>query len=176
MPERLGSNLARLSRHWEGDDFDAFAEQVEVARSNLIEALDEIDAARAELEYLEERLYADQGGDSGEVPFPAPDVWRAGSSMINDSKIHVRPAWASGDCAKDRGEGESWENLGLPEDFTQSVENLVEQRASQYVASGMDPEQARQQAMSDYDQSSETWLTEDEDVWGIGNEDDDPYA
>ncbi|WP_026932081.1 hypothetical protein [Glycomyces tenuis] len=152
-PNRLSSKLVDLSQEWEGDDFDAFAEQVEIAGSNLTEALDEIDTAKVELQYLEDRIYADQGGDSCEIPFPAPDVWRAGDSMINDSRIHVRPAWASGDCTKDRGEGQSWENLGLPQDFTQSLEELVDQRAEQYTQTGMDPTSARLQACSDYDQS-----------------------
>jgi hypothetical protein len=28
----------------------------------------------------------------------------------------------------------------------------------------------------DKDNESSDWLTEEDDVWGIGNEDDDPYA
>jgi hypothetical protein len=96
-PERLRSKLAVLAEGWAGSDFDAFAEQADLARALVEGALDDLEATAAELERREAAVYTLQGGDSGEIPYPAPLVGVEGE-WSNLSALHVRPAWWHGDC------------------------------------------------------------------------------
>ncbi|WP_026923366.1 hypothetical protein [Glycomyces arizonensis] len=96
-PERVRSKLAALAENWAGDDFDAFAAQVDQARSLMEGVLDDIEDTAAELRHREEAVYTLQGGDSGEIPYPAPMVGIEGE-WSNLTAIHVRPAWWHGDC------------------------------------------------------------------------------
>lgn len=151
-PQLLETKLRDLSHTWEGDDFDQFAEQVELTRTNLREALDEIAEGTTELSELQEQLYNSQGG-GGQIPFPAPNIWKADpGNMGQGSRVHVRPPWAEGgDCQKDRDQGDTWEILGLPRDTGERVEELIEERAQLLERSGMSPSEARTQAEADYD-------------------------
>ncbi|MCC3764677.1 hypothetical protein K3N28_16590 [Glycomyces sp. TRM65418] len=96
-PERLKSKLAALSEGWAGEDFDAFAAQADQARALVEGALDDIEATVAELERRETAIYTLQGGDSGEIPYPAPMVGIEGE-WSNLVALHVRPAWWHGEC------------------------------------------------------------------------------
>lgn len=96
-PGLMRTKLAALSSGWAGTDFDAFNEQADQAKALVQGVLDDIEAAAAELKNREEALYTLQGGDSGEIPYPAPMVGADGewTSLV---AIHVRPAWWHGDC------------------------------------------------------------------------------
>ncbi|THV41519.1 hypothetical protein [Glycomyces buryatensis] len=96
-PDLMRSRLTDLSAAWAGTDFDAFAAQIEQARSLVDGVLDDIDATATELELREDAVYTLQGGDSGEIPYPAPLVGIEGE-WSNLTAIHVRPAWWQGDC------------------------------------------------------------------------------
>ncbi|RRR96072.1 hypothetical protein [Glycomyces terrestris] len=96
-PALLRSKLAELATGWAGTDFDAFAETADLAKGLVQGVLDDIEDAAAELKHREEAIYTLQGGDSGEIPYPAPLVGADGewTSLV---AIHVRPAWWHGDC------------------------------------------------------------------------------
>jgi hypothetical protein len=96
-PGLLKSRLAELASGWVGTDFDAFGEQADQAKALVQGVLDDIEDAAAELKHREEAIYTLQGGDSGEIPYPAPLVGADGewTSLV---AIHVRPAWWHGDC------------------------------------------------------------------------------
>ncbi|MQM25733.1 hypothetical protein [Glycomyces albidus] len=96
-PGLMRTKLAALSGGWAGTDFDAFGEQADQAKALVEGVLDDIEAAAGELKNREEALYTLQGGDSGEIPYPAPMVGADGewTSLV---AIHVRPAWWHGDC------------------------------------------------------------------------------
>jgi hypothetical protein len=96
-PGLLKSRLAELASGWAGTDFDAFGEQADQAKALVQGVLDDIEDAAAELKHREEAIYTLQGGDSGEIPYPAPLVGADGewTSLV---AIHVRPAWWHGDC------------------------------------------------------------------------------
>lgn len=96
-PGRLKSKLAALSEGWAGDDFDAFAAEADQARALVEGALDDIEATVRELGSRETSIYTLQGGDSGEIPYPAPMVGIEGE-WSNLVALHVRPAWWHGDC------------------------------------------------------------------------------
>ncbi|HEU5128686.1 MAG TPA: hypothetical protein VFU12_11915 [Glycomyces sp.] len=96
-PERVRSKLAALAEHWAGEDFDAFAAQIDQTRSLVEGVLDDIETTADELRHREEVVYTLQGGDSGEIPYPAPMVGVEGE-WSNLTAIHVRPAWWHGDC------------------------------------------------------------------------------
>jgi len=96
-PGLLKTRLAELATGWAGTDFDAFADQTDQVRALVQGVLDDIEDAARELEHREEAIYILQGGDSGEIPYPAPMVGAEGewTSLI---AIHVRPGWWHGDC------------------------------------------------------------------------------
>ncbi|MEU6248091.1 hypothetical protein [Glycomyces sp. NPDC047010] len=96
-PERMRSKLAALAEGWAGDDFDALAEQADAARALVEGVLDDVEATAAELERRESAIYTLQGGDSGEIPYPAPLVGVEGE-WSELASLHVRPAWWQGDC------------------------------------------------------------------------------
>ncbi|PRY60400.1 hypothetical protein [Glycomyces artemisiae] len=98
-PDRMRSKLASLAEGWAGDDFDALAEQADAARALVEGVLDDVEAAAAELERRESAIYALQGGDSGEIPYPAPLVGVEGE-WSELAALHVRPAWWQGDCIR----------------------------------------------------------------------------
>ncbi|MFC6471113.1 WXG100 family type VII secretion target [Glycomyces mayteni] len=95
--ERIRSNLADLAEGWSGSDFDAFETACGQTRDLVEDLIDDVDATVASLQTTEDALYAIQGGDSGEIPYPAPQFWIDGEwhSWVS---VHVRPAWWHGDC------------------------------------------------------------------------------
>ncbi|PRY60855.1 WXG100 family type VII secretion target [Glycomyces artemisiae] len=95
--ERIRSNLADLAEGWSGTDFDAFEAACGQTRELVEDLIDDVDATVASLQATEDALYAIQGGDSGEIPYPAPQFWIDGEwhSWVS---VHVRPAWWHGDC------------------------------------------------------------------------------
>ncbi|MEU6246670.1 hypothetical protein [Glycomyces sp. NPDC047010] len=95
--ERIRSNLADLAEGWSGADFDAFETACGQTRDLVEDLIDDVDATVASLQTTEDALYAIQGGDAGEIPYPAPQFWIDGEwhSWVS---VHVRPAWWHGDC------------------------------------------------------------------------------
>ncbi|WP_026928511.1 hypothetical protein [Glycomyces tenuis] len=95
--ERIRSGLTELSEGWTGTDFEAF-EGVCTETRELVDAIiEDVDATVAQLQSTEESIYTLQGGDSGEIPYPAPQFWIDGEwhSWVS---VHIRPAWWHGDC------------------------------------------------------------------------------
>ncbi|HLU26795.1 MAG TPA: hypothetical protein VKZ65_00050, partial [Glycomyces sp.] len=95
--EQIRSNLPDLAEGWSGGDFEAFEQVCDETRELVDGVLDEVDAAVARLQSAEESIYTLQGGDSGEIPYPAPRFWIDGEwhSWVS---VHIRPAWWHGDC------------------------------------------------------------------------------
>jgi len=95
--EQIKANLNDLSEGWPGTDFDAFEAACGQTRELVDDLIDDIDATVANLQSAEAALYSLQGGDSGEVPYPAPQFWIDGDwhSWVS---VHIRPAWWHGDC------------------------------------------------------------------------------
>ncbi|THV42982.1 hypothetical protein [Glycomyces buryatensis] len=95
--DRLRSQLTDLSEGWAGTDFEAFQEVCDQTRVLVDDVIEDIDATVAGLQSTEEYIFSLQGGDSGEVPYPAPQFWIDGEwhSWV---AVHVRPAWWHGDC------------------------------------------------------------------------------
>ena len=95
--ERIKSHLTELSEGWGGIDFEAFEQVCTETRELVDDVIDDIDTTVAQLQSTEEQIYTLQGGDSGEIPYPAPQFWIDGDwhSWVS---VHIRPAWWHGDC------------------------------------------------------------------------------
>jgi len=99
--------LEALTKEWSGDDLDAFTDQAEIVKTNLAKIKEDIgtadgngggSGALALLEQKEQSIYALQGGDSGEVLYPAPLIWTDDRGFWKSAQFHVRPAFWSGEC------------------------------------------------------------------------------
>lgn len=95
--ERIRSGLTELSEGWSGSDYEAFEGVCTETRELVDDILDDIDTTVSQLQSTEESIYTLQGGDSGEIPYPAPQFWIDGEwhSWVS---VHIRPAWWHGDC------------------------------------------------------------------------------
>ncbi|MBO3732542.1 hypothetical protein [Glycomyces niveus] len=99
----LRSKLTELSNGWQGNDFDAFAEQMEAVFANCEQISADIGTETTGMVGLlnqkGDEIYNLQGGGSGELPYPAPQYWvEDEGSLFTDTKIHVRPPFHSGEC------------------------------------------------------------------------------
>jgi hypothetical protein len=134
-PERFKSKLAVLAEGWAGEDFDAFAAQAGEARALVEGALDDIEATVAELASRESAMYTLQGGDSGEIPYPAPMVGTEGewSALV---ALHVRPAWWHGDCITMTCEEaeKALELAGADAGLATEVREFIEERVGQQLS------------------------------------------
>ncbi|MBO3734242.1 hypothetical protein [Glycomyces niveus] len=134
-PERFKSKLALLAEGWAGEDFDAFAVQAGEARTLVEGALDDIEATVGELASREAAIYTLQGGDSGEIPYPAPLVGTEGewSSLV---ALHVRPAWWHGDCITMTCEEaeKALELAGADAGLATEVRDFIEERVGQQLS------------------------------------------
>ncbi|MEU5154441.1 hypothetical protein [Glycomyces sp. NPDC021274] len=134
-PERFKSKLAVLADGWAGEDFDAFAAQAGEARALVEGALDDIEATVGELASREAAMYTLQGGDSGEIPYPAPMVGTEGewSSLV---ALHVRPAWWHGDCITMTCEEaeKALELAGADAGLATEVREFIEERVGQQLS------------------------------------------
>jgi len=165
----LRAGLRTLSEHWKGDDFDAFAEQVEVVMANCLAVCDDIgDASTGAVGLLEQKadeFYGLQGGDSGELPYPAPQYWISDmTQMYTDPFMHVRPPFATGMCQVTAGcehegglLGEMMELGGFNKDYVDEVSTYVENQTQYYLDKFKNEkppptyEQAQQWAQADAD-------------------------
>ncbi|WP_205326653.1 hypothetical protein [Glycomyces sp. YM15] len=141
----LKAGLRTLSEHWQGDDFDAFAEQVEVVMSNCASVCDDIgdltSGAVGLLEQKADEFYGLQGGSSGELPYPAPLYWISDLEvMYTDPFVHVRPPFRSGSCDVTDGCGHSGGLLGsllelggFDSDYLRETRNFVEAQTEYYM-------------------------------------------
>ncbi|WP_199034299.1 hypothetical protein [Glycomyces salinus] len=60
------------------------------------------------LEQKAAEIYALQGGDSHELPYPAPQYWtESEGNLFSDPKIHIRPPFTHGEC--EIASGCSWD-------------------------------------------------------------------
>jgi len=141
----LKAALRTLSDTWKGDDFDAFAEQVEVVLSNCASICDDIgDSSTGAVGLLEQKsdeFFGLQGGDSGELPYPAPLYWISDAeSMFTDPLVHVRPPFSNGDCQITAGcdnegglIGALLELGGFEKDYVDEVSDYVENQTRYYM-------------------------------------------
>jgi len=108
----LSSKLTELSNGWQGDDFDAFAEQMEKVFTNCEQIKADIGDKRSGMAGLLEQkaaeIYALQGGASGELPYPAPQYWvEDEGGLFSDPTVHMRTPFHSGEC--EIGSGCAWD-------------------------------------------------------------------
>ncbi|MDA1359862.1 hypothetical protein O1R50_09525 [Glycomyces luteolus] len=131
-PALIKTKLTALSTGWAGADFDAFADQTDQVRALLEGILDDVEAAAQELKHREEAIYTLQGGDSGEIPYPAPLVGAEGE-WTNLVAIHVRPAWWHGDCIQMTCEEaeRALELGGADPALAAEVRSFIEQKAGE---------------------------------------------
>jgi hypothetical protein len=99
----LRSKLTELSNGWQGNDFDAFAEQMEAVFANCEQIAADIGTETTGMVGLlnqkGDEIYNLQGGGSGELPYPAPQYWvEDEGSLFTDTRVHVRPPFHSGEC------------------------------------------------------------------------------
>jgi hypothetical protein len=156
----LKTGLRALADHWKGDDFDAFAEQVEIVMANCATVCDDIgDTSTGAVGLLEQKadeFYGLQGGDSGELPYPAPMYWIADpGQMFTAPIVHVRAPFSNGDCKITDGCGHSGGILGellelggFNPDYVDEVANYVEAQTQYYINKGrkLDPPTTPEQA------------------------------
>jgi len=134
-PERMKSRLAALSEGWAGEDFDAFAAQADETRALIEGLVDDIDATARELETRETAIYTLQGGDSGEIPYPAPMVGVEGE-WSNLVALHIRPAWWHGDCIRMSCEEaeKAMELAGADPRLATEVREFIEERVGERLS------------------------------------------
>jgi hypothetical protein len=99
----LRSKLSALSEGWQGGDFDAFAEQMEVVFANCEQIASDIGNGTTGMSGLlrqkGDEIYALQGAASGELPYPAPQYWvEDKGGLFSNPKVHVRAPFKPGDC------------------------------------------------------------------------------
>lgn len=134
----LKSKLTELSNGWQGNDFDAFAEQMEAVFANCEQIKadigDDTSGIAGLLKQKSDEIYNLQGGASGELPYPAPQYWVEDKmSLFTDGKIHVRAPFTNGDCdiAEDcsfAGTGttnEAMELSGFDSEYTNELNQYV---------------------------------------------------
>lgn len=134
----LRSKLTELTNGWQGNDFDAFAEQMETVFANceLIQADigDGTTGMTGLLNQKSDEIYALQGGGSGELPYPAPQYWvEDKKNIFTDTKIHMRPPFHSGECEissgcrwnGDQGAEEAMEYGGFDAGYTDELNQYV---------------------------------------------------
>ncbi|SDD85265.1 hypothetical protein [Glycomyces harbinensis] len=156
----LKASLRTLSEHWKGADFDAFAEQVEIVIGNCATVSDDIgDTSSGAVGLLEQKadeFYGLQGGDSGELPYPAPLYWISDMEQLyTDPFVHVRPPFSNGDCQITAGcdndgglIGALLELGGFNKDYVDEVSDYVENQTEYYLNKGkkLDPPTTPEQA------------------------------
>lgn len=108
----LRSKLSELANGWQGSDFDAFAEQMETVFANCEQIAAEIGEGSSGMSGLlnqkADEIYALQGGDSRELPYPAPQYWvKDEGGLFSDPEVHHRVPFKSGDC--EVTDGCSWD-------------------------------------------------------------------
>ncbi|MDA1361539.1 hypothetical protein O1R50_18065 [Glycomyces luteolus] len=99
----LRSKLTEMSNGWQGDDFDAFAEQMEVVFANCEQIAADIGTDTTGMAGLLEQkaseIFSLQGAASGELPYPAPQYWvEDKGGLFSNPKVHVRAPFKPGDC------------------------------------------------------------------------------
>lgn len=166
----LSGAVEALSQEWTGDDFDAFAEQIEIVTKNIADVNEKVVGENGIMPLLanaQSSIYELQGGDSGEVPYPAPLVWvDDDGGWLWTAAIHIRPAFWDGECeieedvcANDSGD-KIMEMAGMETGYQDEVQSFVEDRKNYYFqyynseANGYKPgsfseEQALEMARSD---------------------------
>jgi hypothetical protein len=94
VPEDLKTGLSTLSEDWDGDDYDAFEEQVEKVIKNCRTILEDVwgedGGAVKVLNDKAEEIFSQQGGN--ECVYPAPKFHLEDAAACSH-KIHIRPAY-----------------------------------------------------------------------------------
>ncbi|MQM26404.1 hypothetical protein [Glycomyces albidus] len=108
----LEQKLTELSNGWQGTDFDAFAEQMETVFANCAQIQadigDNTSGLIGLLEFKAEEIFALQGGESYELPYPAPQYWvEDEGGLFSDPTVHHRVPFKDGDC--EITDGCSWD-------------------------------------------------------------------
>ncbi|PRY60859.1 hypothetical protein [Glycomyces artemisiae] len=97
IPVELKNGLTTLAEEWQGDDYDAFEEQVEKVIKNCQKVLGDIwgedtslGGAVKNLNDKASEILAQQGGD--ECPYPSPKFHLEDAAACSH-KIHIRPPY-----------------------------------------------------------------------------------
>ncbi|THV42264.1 hypothetical protein [Glycomyces buryatensis] len=96
----LKTELTKLSDGWQGDDFDGFAEQMATVFANCEQIKNDLGDESTGLIGLlfltSDSILALQGGDSRELPYPAPKYWiEDKGNIFTDPKVHMRAPFAT---------------------------------------------------------------------------------
>ncbi len=161
--ERHEYNMEQLSQYWEGEDFDSFEETNGELKKLVLDTVDKIDEVVTELRIAGEAIWTQQGGDSGEIPFPEPQYYIKNGGC-GEATIHFRPPWHDGDCevmndeqaafwygggAADGGSGDGNSNWG--DEMFVSANEWRAGRVQYLVNQGMDQGEAQEIADNELD-------------------------
>ncbi|QSB05291.1 hypothetical protein [Natronoglycomyces albus] len=98
--DSLEAVLKDASHAWHGADFDSLHEHIQQCLNALRTTGEHADLVSAELYEQSETIHTLQGGDSGEIPFPAPQFFDA-NIRKESADVHVRPPfWSEGNCQR----------------------------------------------------------------------------
>lgn len=165
----LKAALTALSDGWEGDDFDAFAEQVEVVIGNCEKIAEDIgDEGSGAIQILKQKsdeIDALQGISTDSVPYPAPLYWiKDKGGLFSNPNIHVRVPFARDGCEVAEGcmfgdgaDNRALELGGFDSDVVGEAQAFVESQTQYYMAQGANEnppvtqEQAARWAAADAD-------------------------
>ncbi|QSB05876.1 hypothetical protein [Natronoglycomyces albus] len=98
--DSLEAVLKDASHAWHGADFDSLHEHIQQCLNALRTTADHAEVVSTELHEQSETIHTLQGGDSGEIPFPAPQFFDA-NIRKESADVHVRPPfWSEGNCQR----------------------------------------------------------------------------
>jgi hypothetical protein len=148
----LRTALGELANGWEGDDFDAFAEQVEVVIGNCEKIADDIgDDSSGAVQVLtqkSEEINALQGISTASVPYPAPLYWiKDKGGLFSNPNIHVRVPFAKDGCEVTEGcmfgdgaDAGALELGGFDNEVIGEAQQFVASQTEYYLAQGANEE------------------------------------
>jgi hypothetical protein len=130
LPGLLGTYTSQLAEEWTGDDFDAFEKSIEDLIKIAQEVADSSEAIGLMLKEESEGIWDAQGGPTGFIPFPAPQLWTKEQNwfvgLFKDDYAHCRPPWWSeGECNHITPDY-ALQMVGFPQGTMEEYNNTIE--------------------------------------------------
>ncbi|WP_051703780.1 hypothetical protein [Glycomyces sp. NRRL B-16210] len=165
----LKAGLTDLIEGWQGEDFDAFSDQLDIVLANCEKIAADIgDLGGGIVQLLDQKwreIYALQGGASGALPYPAPLYWiKDKGGLFSNPNIHVRVPFAPEGCEVAEGcmfgdgaDNKALELGGFDQGIVDEAQQYVQAQTDYYMAEGAqyEPpttlEQAQRWAAADAD-------------------------
>lgn len=178
VPEDLKAGLSTLSEDWEGDDYDAFEEQVEKVIKNCRTILDDVwgddGGAVKVLNDKADEIFSQQGGN--ECVYPAPKFHLEDAAACSH-KIHIRPAYfQSCEVFADDETKTAMEWAGFDSSIIDDIENdrdELYQNALQYATDYPDAYVVGGRTPSQYAQeTTDEWVKRQTDHLGTDGQED----